>query len=99
MGSEMLKIDSELHQKEFALQTAEQELKEMRQRAEKAETTLRSERDTFEETKECLGDDLSRALVAQDEAEACKREVVDHCLRAVKIFKFKKYKEGYKDGK
>ena len=39
----MLKRDSELQQKEFVMQVAQQELKERRQRAEGAEATLRSE--------------------------------------------------------
>jgi len=95
----MLKWDSELQQKEFVLQTAQQELKEMRQRAERAEAILRSEHNAFEEKMECLEDNLSRALIAQDEAKVCERKAIDHCQRAVKIFKFKKYKEGYEDAK
>ena len=47
----------------------QQELGEMRQRAEGAEATLRSERDAFEEAEECHEDDLRRTLIAQDEAE------------------------------
>ena len=42
----------------------------MRQRTKEAEATLRSERDAFEKMKECLEDNLSRALIVQDEAEA-----------------------------
>ena len=97
-GLKILKRDSELQQKEFALQTVQQELEKIHQHAEGAETTLRLERDTFEET-ECLEDDLSRALIAQDEAEAHKQEAINHCQRVVKVFKFKKYKERYEDGK
>ena len=89
-GSEALDRDSELQQKEFALQAAQQELEKMRQRAEGAEATLRSERDAFEEAQECLKDDLSRALVAQDEEEAREQATIDHCQRTVKVFKFKK---------
>jgi len=61
----MLKRDSELQQKEYALLAAQQELEEMQQRAEGTEATLRSERDIFNEARECPHDDLSRALIAQ----------------------------------
>jgi len=71
----------------------------MCQRAEEAEATLRSEWDTFEEARDCLKDDLSRALIAQDAVEAQEQVMIDHYLKAVKVFKYKKYKEGYKDGK
>jgi len=54
MGSEMLKKDSELQQRGFALLATQQALEEIRQRAEEAEATLRSERDVFEETVEHL---------------------------------------------
>jgi len=49
---------------------AHQELEEMRQRAEEAEAALRSERDAFEKSKECLNDDLNRAQIALEEAES-----------------------------
>ena len=39
MGSELLKRDSELQQKKFALQTAQQELEEMCQYVKGAEAT------------------------------------------------------------
>jgi len=48
---------------------------------------------------ECLNDDLGRAQIALDEAEAREQEAVVECQRALKVFKFKKYKEGYEDGK
>jgi len=96
-GSEMLKRDSELQQKGSAMQTAQQELEEMRQRAEGVVVTLMSECATFEEAKECL-DDLNRVLIAQDEAEVREQMTMDHCQRAVKVFKFKKYKRGTKTG-
>ena len=41
------------------LQTIQRELEEMRQHAEEEEATLRSERDAFEEERECLKDNLS----------------------------------------
>ena len=53
----MLKRDSELQQKEFALLKARQDLEEMWLRAEAA---LRLERDAFEEARGCLNDDLNR---------------------------------------
>jgi len=71
----------------------------MCQRAEGAEATLRSERDAFEEAMEYLKDDLSRAQTAHDEAEAREEEAKADCQQTLKVFKFKKYKEGYKDGK
>ena len=64
-------------------------------RAEGAEATLRSERAAFEEAKECLEDDLSRALIAQDEAEKREQAVIEQCQREIKVFKFEKYKDGY----
>jgi len=62
----MQKRDSELQQKEFVVQTARQELKEMCQRAEEAEAILGSEKVAFNEAKVCLEDDLNRALAAQE---------------------------------
>ena len=62
-----------------------------------------SKRDVFEETVEHLKDDLSRAQIAHDKAEAREQEAKVDCQRALKVFKFKKYnkkyKEGYKDEK
>jgi len=43
---------------------------------------------------ECLDDDLNRALIAQNDAEACEQATIDHFQWAVKVFKSKKYKEG-----
>jgi len=62
--SEMLKRDSEMQQKESALLATQQDLEEMQQHAEGTEATLRSERDVFEEVRECLNDDLSWVLIA-----------------------------------
>ena len=78
---------------------AQQELEEKHQRAEKAEATLRSERDAFEKATECLNDELTRAQIAQDEADAHEQEAKANCERVLKVFKFKKYKDGYEDGK
>jgi len=41
---------------------------------------------------------LSRALIAQDATEAQEQATLDHCQKAVNVFKFKKYKEGMKTG-
>ena len=71
----------------------------MHQHAEGVEATLRSEQDAFEETMECLNDDLSRAQIALNEAEACEQEAIADCQRVLKVFKFKKHEEGYEDGK
>ena len=71
----------------------------MRQRAKKAEVILRIEQDAFEEAKEWLNDDLSRVLIAQDKTETHKQEAIADCQQALKVFKFKKYKEGFEDGK
>ena len=70
----------------------------MRQRAEGEETTLGSERDAFEEAMEYLKDDFSRAQIAHDEAKAHELEARADCQRTLKVFKFKKYKEGTKTG-
>ena len=94
----MLK-DSELHQRKSALLAAQQALEEARQRADGAKASLRSERDTFEEVMECLTDDLGRAQIAFDEAEAREHVIIAECQCMLKVFKFKKYKEGYEDGK
>jgi len=66
----VLKRDSELQQEEFALLEARQDLEGVRLCAEKAEVALRSERDTFEEVRECLSDCLNRVLMTLEEAEA-----------------------------
>jgi len=93
----MLKRDSELQQKESALLAVQQELEEMRQRAEETEAALRSERDAFEEAKKCLNDNLNQVQTALEEAEARDQESIADCQHALKVFKFKKYKEGYED--
>ena len=98
-GSEILEKDSELHQREFALLVAQQTLDEVRRCADGTEATLRSKRDVFEEAMECLNDDLGRTQIALDEAEAHEQEAVVECQRALKVFKFKKYKEAYEDEK
>ena len=59
----------------------------MHQRAEGAESTLRSEQDTFEEAMECLKDNLS---LAHDEADAREQEAIVDCQYILKVFKFKK---------
>ena len=94
----MLK-DSELHQREFALLAAQHALEEARQRADGAEAILRSERDAFEEAVECLNDDLGRAQIALDEAEAREQEAMADCQRMLKVLKFIKYKKGYEGEK
>ena len=66
-------------------------------RAEETEATLRSERDAFAEVRECLTDDFDRVQIALEEAEAREQEAVADCQHALKLFKFKKYKEGYED--
>jgi len=81
------KKNSELQLKETALQSSQQKL-EMRRRAKGAEATLKSERVAFEE--ECLEDDLSRALIAQDAVEAREHAVIDQCQQEMKVFKFNK---------
>ena len=42
---------------------------------------------------------LNRAQIAHDEAEAHEQEAIADCQRTLKVFKFKKYKEGYEDRK
>ena len=93
----MLEKDSELQQKESELLAAQQALEEMHQRAERAEATLRSKRDAFEEVMEYLKDDLSQAQSTHDEEEERDQEAIADCQRMLKVFKFKKYKEGYED--
>ena len=53
----------------------QQALDEVRQCADGAEATLRSEQDTLEETMKCLNDDLSKAQIALDEAEVRSRRL------------------------
>jgi len=48
---------------------------------------------------EYLKNDLSQAQIAHDDAEAREQEVIVDCQCMLKVFKFKKYKEGYEDGK
>jgi len=95
----VLKRDSELQQKDSALLEARQDLEGMRLRAEEAEAALRSKRDAFEEVRKCLTNDLDRVQIALKEAEAHEQVVVVDCQHALKVFKFKKYKKGYEDGK
>ena len=45
----------------------------------------------------CLKVDLSQAVISQSEEKAREQEVIDHCQHVVKVFKFKKYKDGYED--
>ena len=71
----------------------------MCQHAVGTKATLRSERDSFEEAMECLKDDLSQAQIAHNEAEAQEQEVIANCQCMLKVFKIKKYKEQYEDGK
>ena len=92
-GSDVLKRDSDMKQKKLALQTAQRELEETRQRAEGAEATLRSKWNAFEKAKECLEDDLSRPLITQDKAEVREQATIDQSQWAMKVFKFKKYKK------
>ena len=42
---------------------------------------------------------MDQALTAKDAAEARVRAVIDQCQWEMKVFKFKKYKDRYKDGK
>jgi len=58
-------------------------------RAEETEATLRSERDAFEEVRECLTDDFDRVQIALEEAEAREQEAVADCQHALRVFKFK----------
>ena len=90
--------DSEL-QKESELRSTRGELEEGCQHIEVAEATLGSERTTFENAKERFEDDLNQALTAKDAVEARVRVVTDQCQWEMKVFKFKKYKNEYEDGK
>ena len=83
----MLK-DSELHQRESALLTAQHALEEAYQRADGVKATLRSGRDAFEEAIECLNDNLGRAQITLDEVKVREQEVVAECQRTSKVFKF-----------
>ena len=60
---------------------------------------MRSEQDIFEEEIACLNDDLGRAHTTLDEAGAREHEAIAECQHALKVFKSKKYKEGYGDRK
>jgi len=71
----------------------------MRLPVEEAEAALRSERDVFEEVRECLTDYLNWVQIALEEAKVRKQEAVTDCQHVLKVFKFKKYIEGYEDGK
>ena len=64
-----------------------------------AEATLRSERDTFEEVMECHKDDLSQVHITHDKVEAREKKAIADCRYTLKVFKFKKYKEEYENGK
>ena len=70
----------------------------MRLRAEEADAALRSERDAFEEVRECLTDHLNWMQIALEEAEACEQEAIADCQPTLKVIKFKKYKKGTKTG-
>jgi len=70
-GSEVLKRNSELQQKKFALLEARQDLEGMRLGAKEAEAALRSEGDAFEEVMDCLTDDLNWVQISLEEAEVC----------------------------
>ena len=67
--------------------------------AEKVEAFLRSEQDAFEEVRECLADDLNLVHISLEETKTREHEAVAECQHARNVFKFKKYKEGYEDGK
>ena len=71
----------------------------MQHHAEMAEATLGSERTAFRVAKESLKSDLDQALAAKDAMEACVQQIIDQCQRETNVFKFKKYKDGYKDRK
>ena len=98
-NSELQELSSKLRrknvelQKESELQSTRGNLEEARQCAEMAEAMLESERVAFEE--ECLEDDLEQALAVRYAAEARVRTVTDQCQWEMKVFKFKKYKDGY----
>jgi len=58
---------------------------------------LRSEKDTFEEVREFLTDDLNQVQIALEKAEAHEQEAIADCQHVLEVFKFKKYKEGYEE--
>jgi len=60
---------------------------------------LGSERIAFKEAKGSLEDDLDQALIAKDTVEAHTKTKTDQCQWEMKVFKFKKYNDGYEDGK
>ena len=41
---------------------------------------------------------MNRVQIAFKEVEAREQEAITDCQHALKVFKFKKYKEGYKNG-
>ena len=49
--------------------------------------------------RECLINDLNWMQIVLKKAEACEQEAVADCQHELKVFKFKKYKKGYEDGK
>ena len=95
----MLKRYFELHQKKSVLLKARQDLEGILVREEEAEAALRLERDAFNKVRECLINDLNWVQIVLEKAEACEQEAVADCQHALKVFKFKKYKERYEDVK
>ena len=55
--------------------------------------------EAFEKARKCLNDDLNWVQIALEEAEAREHEAVADCQYALKMFKFKRYKVEYADGK
>jgi len=49
--------------------------------------------------RECLNNELNQVQIALEEAEAREHEAVADCQYALKMFKFKRYKVEYADGK
>ena len=98
VGTELHHKDSKLPQEE-ELQSIQQKPEKMRHHAEMAEATLGSERTAFGVAKESLESDLDQALATKDAMEACVQQIIDQCQRETNVFKFKKYKDGYEDGK
>ena len=98
MGAELHHKDSESQQKEEELQSIQRELEKMHD-AEMVEATLGSERTAFGVAKESLESDLDQALTAKDATKAHIQQIIDQCQREIKVFKFKKYKDRYEDGK
>ena len=98
-NTELRRKDSELQQKETELQATQRKLVEVRERADMTEATLGSERIAFGKAKGSLEDDLDQALIAKDTVEAHTKTKTDQCQWEMKVFKFKKYNDGYEDGK